>query len=518
MTDKKWCENQQAATGPTARPPTPPPATTSADTVPILDGRDHTYIRKTAKSSNVNNNSTVSPSTPSSTALTSTVWASTAPKPTTRLVRTVLRPSTAPGTGNIRQISAALVQLNQVEPASNQPAIRVKPIGNLTNANQMPASLDTHPKPQAFAKKSVSIRSIVRTSDGTFRLKMPNDGIQKQQQQLRQPNQTIGISSASASNASTSVTTASQLNPVKQPVKLWNNMMMTKATAEPLKVHVSVKMRTEDNETRFPMHQRQQQQSQPQPLHENPIENGALDGASVLKIGQVFEGVNENFADDIFNESNIEPTPQYPNQTTGSLLEALAREVDHNNQSNNNINGKAATAAPQPQPQKVLTQRRIVITDEDDDSPVTIIQNDDKNCSDYRCNMCLTFNDSLDTYRDHMWLKHEVNLICERCHGAFSHELAFQNHLETSANGSIECPLSSNAARTYICIVEPPIILMRNEKVFAFRCKNCDLAFQNQRNYVQHAQRHAKLFRCKLCPTKPLNIDLMSKHLTHHKI
>lgn len=480
--------------------------TKATDSNSILDGRDHTYNKKTVAKRAVS----VATTNPTVSSAPYHRKISVRPAPETR---TMIRPSTMPvdpiGPPN-RSISTVSVQMKQVERTEPpQPAIRVKTIDSRVDANKMPTPPENRPKQQAFAKKSVTVRSVVRTPNGDYRLKMPNGAMQQKQQQQQPsappPPRITQVTPAPARTASVAypklpTVKQTQPNPVQQPVKLWNNMM-SKATVEPsLKVHVS----TRNSLQGFTA------------IQENPVENDANDGTSLLKIGQVFEGVSDDFVEDLFLETAVPsspstqtmsaPTPpstpqplqMQPLQSSSPLLDTLVKEMEHD--PNNGI--QTATV------------------NDDNVKLVTIVQNDDKSCADYRCNICLNFNDSKLQYREHMLRKHGFRVICERCHDAFNHQQAFIDHFKYDSSdgvGSMKCALSANANRTYICIVEPPIILMRNEKVFAFRCKYCDLAFQNQRNYVQHAQRHAKLFRCKQCPTKPLNIDLMREHLTHHK-
>lgn len=475
-----------------------------------LDGRDHTYNRS------------IGP----------TVLARIRPS-------TV---STAQHTPPIQPVSTEpiIIKKEKDADAPPQPAISVETIENLNGANQMPNN-----RPKAVAKKSVTVRTFTRTPTGVYQLQAPNGATQQhqpqqKQQQPRSISQVIRMPAANSNVSPVTTTTAkkapavypklptekrTQSDAVQQPVKLWNNVML-QTPKEPLRIHVSVKTRETgqgSSNLKLPSKETQKQY---------PIENDANDGVSSLKIGQVFEGVNEDMVDELQivplspSSSSPSPSPQpvaSPTPTTISqpptpqpafaiksiqsaspLLDTLVKEIAHD------TNG-IQTA--------YLTDESVKL--------VTIVRSDDKSCADYRCNICLTFNDSNVQYREHMQRKHGFRVVCEQCHEAFNHQQAFLNHLKVDSDSGVtisgrplfksKCSLSANASRTYICIVEPPIILMRNEKVFAFRCKYCDLAFQTQRNYVQHAQRHAKQFRCKRCPTKPLNIDLMREHLTHHK-
>lgn len=486
----------------------PTTATAPASNV-VLDGRDHTYIRSNAPMPVV---------TAAATKSNSNSNAST--------VTTRIRPSNISKVRSMPPIqsTSTVSTIIKKEPETDtppQPVIRAKTIENLNGANQV---TNNRPKLQAVAKKRVTIRTIERTPNGVHQLKEPNGAMQQQQQQQLRPinqitrkpnaNNTAATNKAPIVYSRLPTAKQTQSNAAQQPVKLWNNMMMN-TVQEPFKIQVSVKTReigSNNSNLKFPNEETQKQ---------NPIENDANDGASTLKIGQVFEGVNEDMVDllqMIPSPSSSSPSPppvstptppppptsQSPFaiksiQLASPLLDTLVKEISHDN------NGMQTA---------YLNDESVKL--------VTIVRSDDKSCADYRCNICLTFNDSNLQYREHMLHKHGLRVVCEQCHGAFYHQQAFIDHLKDSGgvtiNGRLlECALSANASRTYICIVEPPIILMRNEKVFAFRCKYCDLAFQTQRNYVQHAQRHAKQFRCKKCPTKPLSIDLMREHLTHHK-
>lgn len=493
---------------------------TAPDTNAPLDGRDHTYNKHTGTlpAARVNR---IAP----------TVASVSAPT-IAKGIRPSNVPNMPPNRSNSIESTIIKTETPPLPPPPAQRTILAKPIESLNGANQIPGN---RPKLQAVAKKSVT---VVRAPNGAYRKIAPsvqsNSNVMQPQQQprpaihriTRMPNP-ITTSSVAPAAVAAPVCSATIIQPklqmVKQkpanavqqppapPVKLWNNMM-PKAANEPLRIHVSVKTR----ETRQDNSDATFSLEVPQ---EGPIGSDASNGASTLKIGQVFESVDEDDMVDLLqmvpspsSQPVSEPTPppqsppplmiQSVHSSASPMLDTLVKEVAHDAQSKDK-NG-------------MLT----AYLNDDTVKLVKIVQNGDKSCADFRCNTCLTFNDSHLQYREHMLQEHGCKVICERCHEAFNHQQAFINHLKLDGvpgARSMKCSLSPNANRYYICIVEPPIILMRNEKVFAFRCKYCDLAFENQRAYVQHAQRHARLFRCKKCPTKPLNIDLMREHLTHHK-
>lgn len=515
--EKHWSEVQQnSTTAPTTAPVTVAATTATASTPNVvLDGRDHTYNRRTGPLPVIS-------------------VAGTRPIASTSTALARIRPSTVSTVSTVQSIppiespsaEPTIIKKEKDVDTPPQPATRVEATENL---NRVPYH---RPKLHAVAKKSVTVRAIGRSPNGVVRLKVPNGQQQQQQQQLRPINRITRIPNSNVTAAPVSVVAANkapivhsklssanqtQSNAVQQPVKLWNDMMI-QTPQEPFKIQVSVKTREVGqgkSNLKFPSEEAQKQK-------QNPIENDANDGASSLKIGQVFEGVNEDMVEllQMFPSSpslSPSPSPQPEStptppptskpafaiksvQSASPLLDTLVKEISHDD------NG-VQTA--------YLTDESVKL--------VTIVQSGDKSCADYRCNICLMFNDSNLQYREHMLRRHGFRMICEQCHEAFHHQQTYIKHLTVDSAGvkgvgrTLKCSLSANASRTYICIVEPPIILIRKEKVFAFRCKFCDLAFQTQRNYVQHAQRHAKQFRCKKCPTKPLNIDLMREHLTHHK-
>lgn len=267
------------------------------------------------------------------------------------------------------------------------------------------------------------------------------------------------------------------------PVKLWNKVMQINTTEKTLDyLVVSNKDDANKNNSVFCLKQT-----------EEVIEH-ATENSSTLKIGQVFECVSDEFVEDLLVEKSDQIpastafTPVAPNKTPSTLLDTLVKEVA----------GKRSNPSDV---QKGQTKT------------LTFVPSSNSACTDFRCNICLYFNDTFDEYKAHMCRTHHYNYVCEKCHDVFRTQRTFDLHLDSTGT----CTHPENMRRIFICIVDPPVILMKNNKVFAFRCKHCSLAFYNQRNYVQHAQRHAKQFRCKKCPTtKGMSASLMQTHLNQH--
>lgn len=260
------------------------------------------------------------------------------------------------------------------------------------------------------------------------------------------------------------------------PVKLWNNVIQKNSTRNDLDyLVVANPEETHTDESVFCLK-----------ATKEVIEH-ATENSSALKIDQVYESVSDEFVEDLLVEKR--PTSASP------LLDTLVKEVvDNHNQPVAAKNGAVQI--------KKLA------------NPLTFIPSTNNKCTDFRCNICLAFNETIDEFKTHMCYQHHCNFICEKCHDSFRTHQLYDLHLSPITK---ECVNPENAKRTFICIVDPPVILMKSNKVFAFRCKYCSVAFHNQRNYVQHAQRHAKLFRCKLCPqAKTMSATSMQHHLSKH--
>lgn len=310
-----------------------------------------------------------------------------------------------------------------------------------------------------------------RTIDSLKGENQPHDkntshqSVAKKRVTLQEPVKRLVPAAPKPQNVQASVQTYSSVGSqqsAKQP-KLWNNVMQQKKMP-PLEVLMTV------SDSNGSVTQMQKQTLQ--------IEN-ATDNSSTLKINQVFEGVSENFGEIFLGEPQIETHGN--NASPSPLLDDLVKEIESDK--------------PPLEPYDIIS----------------LVKDTDERCADYRCNICLDFNDSYANYKEHMCKIHGFKIVCTKCHEGFLNIQRFTSH------GTLSCQRAPNAKRPFICIVDPPIIIMRNQKVIGFRCKHCvHLAFENQRNYVTHAQRHAKLFRCKLCPTKLLTKPVMRQHLQHH--
>lgn len=201
------------------------------------------------------------------------------------------------------------------------------------------------------------------------------------------------------------------------PVKLWNNVMQKNNTGKSLdylKVVMSNKEDTNTDESVFCLKQ-----------SEDLIEH-ATENSSTLKIGQVFECVSDEFVEDLLVDKR-------PNSTS-PLLDNLVKEVvDNHNRS-----------APSP---KTITTNKSAST-------IKFVPSSSRdNCTDYRCNICLDFNDTYDQYKSHMRIKHQYNFICENCRDCFRTRRSFDLHLNQATNLCVE---AENSKRNFICIVDPP--------------------------------------------------------------
>lgn len=287
----------------------------------------------------------------------------------------------------------------------------------------------------------------------------------------------VQITTATVQKPSTDTRSTSDAHNSDQPVKLWNNVMQ-KRTDKPLDYQfVSNKEDANKNKSVFCIKPTEE-------LIENSKENG-----SALKIDQVYECVSDEFVEDLLIEKSARSSSV---SSASPLLDTLVTEVQNT----------ANTPKPTNNQIEKASERKLTFAPSDED------------CSDYRCNICLGFNQTFAQYKSHMMEVHFYNHVCDKCRDVFKSRNLYYDHLDSS----MKCVRKENASRSFVCIVDPPVILMRNSKVFAFRCKHCNVAFHNQRNYVQHAQRHAKQFRCKICPAaKTMSAPFMQRHLAQHK-
>lgn len=141
---------------------------------------------------------------------------------------------------------------------------------------------------------------------------------------------------------------------------------------------------------------------------------------------------------------------------------------------------------------------------------------DDDDAEDYvlldlRCNICVFLSKTPTEFTEHMLHEHNKPFVCRICHKIFNSKAYLEIH-KTDGN----CSNKLNADRSYVCIVPAPRVVNENN-VKQLHCKSCPHVFPDERNYVHHAQQHAKRFRCKLCKEQQIfNMDDMKKHLEAH--
>lgn len=209
---------------------------------------------------------------------------------------------------------------------------------------------------------------------------------------------------------------------------------------------------------------------------------------SPLQIEQVFEGVNQTFVENLLIDKSKQQQ-QAKNKlksTVSPLLDSLVEQVA--NKQN----------APQPRKQNP--------------EPVVFVDANSSACLDLRCNICLELCSTSKSFEEHMINKHDYPYVCSTCHETFKSLTLFAKHTQSKG----QCIQTMNKSRPYNCIVPAPTILLKNNKIDAFKCKHCRYAFHDQRLYVQHAQRHSTLFRCKLCKlAKAMEIAKMRFHLKY---
>lgn len=365
------------------------------------------------------------------------------------------------------QTSLAGAQTITTSAASNahKPMIRVKAIESMKEANR-PNAVNTTKLTNISTNGNGNAPKIVNS------VKVVNSPVvQISTATVQKPNK-------ETSDQSTPIVT--EKSDTNQPVKLWNNVMQRKVDKPLDYLVVSNKEDANRDNAVFCIKPTEE-------LIENAKENG-----SVLKIDQVYECVSDEFVEDLLVERT--PRPSSASNTSPSpLLDTLVNEVQN------------IITSPKP------TNNQ---TEKTSERKLTFASPSDEDCSDYRCNVCLRFNQTFAEYKIHMMKSHFYSYVCEKCRDVFKNRNLYYDHLDSK----MKCVRRENSSRAFVCIVDPPVILMRNSKVFAFRCRHCNVAFHNQRNYVQHAQRHAKLFRCKICPSaKTMSAPFMQRHLGQHK-
>lgn len=202
-----------------------------------------------------------------------------------------------------------------------------------------------------------------------------------------------------------------------------------------------------------------------------------------LKIDQVFGSINEDFVENLLIDRT--KSDQMQNTTPKRLIQTPAN-LNQSRIVNDSRTDKKKTAK---------ASERFAIS---------------KHEVDLRCNFCLKLCRKFDELKEHMFTEHRFSFVCNICFEPFKFRGAYDCHRAAISSS----PCKVNASRPYICIVDPPVILLKNKQVHAFKCRHCKLAFFNQKNYVQHAQKHATSFRCKRCQSsKPIPAEQMILHL-----
>lgn len=381
------------------------------------------------------------------------------PTPATTLMSAIARQTpTPPQLGPIEIIRTAPQTMQKT--ATTQPIIRVKAMESLREKT---------PSPVVNAPSNSNPVKIV---NGTLSLRQPNEEVPIKMSQVATTNKSSAVGQQTYG----------------QKVTLWNKVINNnKINEKPLELLVITngKEVNKDKDV-FCL----------KPTEANNIEN-ATNNSSSLKIGQVFECVSDEFVEDLLGDKRTTA----PSPNASPPLDTLVKEI----------------SSDQTEPQISKRVEGIVskTVDIGDTSAhqFRIVHDADENCFDYRCNECLKFNETFPEFKTHMFRVHQYPLTCQKCHQSFITRQNFQSHL---SNGI--CTSVANSNRSFVCIVDPPVILMKNNYVFAFRCKHCNLAFKKQKNYVQHAQRHARMFRCKRCRnTKALSLKDMQSHLKKHE-
>lgn len=363
----------------------------------------------------------------------------------------------------------------QYAPSTNLPAIRVKTIESLKENRPNVAN----PPKVVTAAKTIVAQKLTNPPMGVKKILLP---IKKF---VDKPTEKTDTEVNRVPGATT--------NDSNQPVKLWNNVMQQNSCGKQLEYMVVADKNNEEgngDESVFCLK-----------LAEEVIENSKENNSSSLKIDQVYECVSDEFVEDLLIER--------------SAKSAEAQSVRSQSLALTPTPPPSTATMPQQSPSPLLDSLLSEVQTPTNKNPtkLTFARPSDADCSDYRCNICLQFNGTFVEYKSHMINKHQYRLVCEKCREAFRSQIMYEGHLDSND----KCVQRENASRNFICIVDPPVILMKNNKVYAFRCKHCLLAFHNQRNYVQHAQRHAKMFRCKVCPSaKTMSSSSMQQHLLQH--
>lgn len=141
--------------------------------------------------------------------------------------------------------------------------------------------------------------------------------------------------------------------------------------------------------------------------------------------------------------------------------------------------------------------------------------------TDYRCNICVQQTKNFLDLSKHLLGTHQLPYVCRDCHGAFGLNHDYQVHMTKGG-----CSEKMNMYREYITLLDPPIreseILVNvNKNDESFFCRYCSLKCADLVQYCAHAQRHARIFTCKICSRESFRTEAgMAKHLSHgtHRI
>lgn len=152
---------------------------------------------------------------------------------------------------------------------------------------------------------------------------------------------------------------------------------------------------------------------------------------------------------------------------------------------------------------------------------VAIVDLRNAHFTDYRCNICVRQNKNFIELKKHLLDTHQLPYVCRDCHGAFGLDQDYQVHM---TNGG--CTEKLNMYREYITLLDQPIresqILVNvNKKDESFFCRYCSLKCADLAQYCAHAQRHARIFTCKICSRECFRTEAgMAHHLAHgtHRI
>lgn len=118
----------------------------------------------------------------------------------------------------------------------------------------------------------------------------------------------------------------------------------------------------------------------------------------------------------------------------------------------------------------------------------------------YRCQICMKYNETLTELTNHMLDVHSMSYVCEICFMSFTTRIACNLHI------------CENLAK-YITIVPLSSKIKSSHEVELFRCRSCMSKFHKQETYCLHAQKHIRLFKCTSCNHKLLQAHEMLRHL-----